>query len=227
MLEFPLYHGTSTIFLESIKKHGLGGWDPIKEWRVLECARLLLPIAEAHAEHSEVITNHIGTARKMVSQVNDGMNFQHGQVYLSPAELTAVHYATSKKKGSELISRVVLFIEELTRLKVKAVTHDIYTEFPRLVELQDIDSAPILIKVNQVKKDSLLSENGALPNENIDFIRSIKIKYPDSWETICQQSNFRLIAPVPAADLTVNLISVRSRGFWGMDPDYGLIEVKL
>jgi hypothetical protein len=227
MLEFPLYHGTSTIFLESIKKHGLGGRDPIKEWRVLECARLLLPIAEAHAEHSEVITNHIGTARKMVSQVNDGMNFQHGQVYLSPAELTAVHYATSKKKGSELISRVVLFIEELTRLKVKAVTLDIYTEFPRLVELQDIDSAPILIEVNQVKKDSLLSEEGTLPDENIEFIRTVKTKFPDSWKSICQQSNFRLITPVAAKDLSVNLISVRSRGFEGRNPDYGLIDVKL
>jgi hypothetical protein len=227
MLEFPLYHGTSTIFLESIKKYGLGGWDPIKEWRVLECARLLLPIAEAHAEHSEVITNHIDTARKMVSQVNDGMNFQHGQVYLSPAELTAVRYATSKKKGSELISRVVLFIEELTRLKVKAVTHDIYNEFPRLVELQDIDSAPILIEVNQVKKDSLLSEKGASPDESIKFIRSAITKFNSRWPMVCQQHNFRLLTPVPANELSVSLISLRSSGFMGMDPDYGLIEVKL
>ena len=120
MLEFPLYHGTSTIFLESIKKHGLGGRDPIKEWRVLECAKLLLPLAEQYANRSEVIKVHLGTTRAMVAQVNDHINFQHGQVYLSPVESTAVRYATSKKKGSVLVSRVVLLIKELTRLEVKA-----------------------------------------------------------------------------------------------------------
>ena len=163
MLEFPLYHGTSTIFLESIKKHGLGGRDPIKEWRVLECAKLLLPLAEQYANRSEVIKVHLGTTRAMVAQVNDHINFQHGQVYLSPVESTAVRYATSKKKGSVLVSRVVLLIKELTRLEVKAVTTDLYREFPKLVELQDIDAAPVLIKVDKlIKTVSCQSREGRL-----------------------------------------------------------------
>ena len=30
-----------------------------------------------------------------------------------------------------------------------------------------------------------------------------------------------ILVPVDASDLTVDLISVRSRGFWGQNPDYG------
>jgi hypothetical protein len=31
--QVPLYHGTSTIFLNGILEHGLGGWNPIQERR--------------------------------------------------------------------------------------------------------------------------------------------------------------------------------------------------
>ncbi len=35
-LTIPLYHGTSTIFWDSIKTHGVGGRNMIKEWQVLD-----------------------------------------------------------------------------------------------------------------------------------------------------------------------------------------------
>jgi hypothetical protein len=227
MLEFPLYHGTSTIFLESIKKHGLGGWDPIKEWRVLECAQKLLPLAEEYASRSEVIKVHLGTTRAMVAQVNEHMNFQHGQVYLSPVESTAVRYATSKKYGSELISRVLLIIDELIRLNVKTVNSDLYKEFPEIYNLLDMGSAPIMIRLDRVKIESLLSEKGASPDESIKFIRSAITKSNSRWPMVCQQHNFRLLTPFPANELSVSLISLRSSGIMGMVPDYGLIDVKL
>jgi hypothetical protein len=31
--QVPLYHGTSTLFLNGILEHGLGGWNPIQERR--------------------------------------------------------------------------------------------------------------------------------------------------------------------------------------------------
>jgi hypothetical protein len=228
MLEFPLYHGTSTIFLESIKKHGLGGWEPIKEWRVLECAQKLLPLAEEYANRSQEIKKHQGTTRTIFNQViTPSMNFQHGQVYLSPVESTAVRYATSKKYGSELISRVLLIIDELIRLNVKTVNSDLYKEFPEIYNLLDMGSAPIIIKLDRVKKESLLSEKGASPDESIKFIRSAITKSNSRWPMVCQQHNFRLLKPVPANELSVSLISLRSSGVMGMNPDYGLIDVKM
>ena len=35
-LTIPLYHGTSTIFWDSIKTHGVGRRNGIKEWQVLD-----------------------------------------------------------------------------------------------------------------------------------------------------------------------------------------------
>lgn len=224
-LEFPLYHGTCTLFLERIAQHGLGGWDPIKEWRVLECLRKVLPIAEKHAGRSEIIRSHIGNARSMAEQVNAGLNFQHGSVYLSPSKETAVRYACGKKKGSELISRVVLLIEELVRLDIAEVKKDLYQEFPEVFHLQDIDAAPVLIQVNHVSMDNLLSERGESPEDNLEKIRGLQVRIPDSWEQISQQLNFRLIRPIPANELSVNLIAVRRWQQFSID--YALMPIPL
>lgn len=35
-LNIHLYHGTSTLFLDSILKHGLAGVNPVKEWELVE-----------------------------------------------------------------------------------------------------------------------------------------------------------------------------------------------
>jgi len=224
-LEFPLYHGTSTLFLESIAQHGLGGWDPIKEWRVLECLRKVLPIAEKHAGRSEIIRSHIGNARLMAEQVNAGLNFQHGGVYLSPSKETAVRYACGKKKGSELISRAVLLIEELVRLNIGEVKADLYQEFPEVFHLQDIDAAPVLICIPQLDPDMLLSERGESPDDNLAKIRGLRVRIPDSWEQISQQLNFRLIRPIPANELTANLIAVRRWQQFAID--YVLMPIPL
>jgi len=47
-LPIPLYHGTSSLFLESIISLGLGGCNPIAEWKVLEFAQVIYPLVEEH-----------------------------------------------------------------------------------------------------------------------------------------------------------------------------------
>ncbi len=224
-LGFPLYHGTCTLFLERIAQHGLGGWDPIKQWRVVECLRKILPIAQKYAERSEIIRSQIGNARLMAEQVNGGLNFQHGAVYLSPSKDTAVRYACGKKKGSELISRAVLLIEELVRLNIEEVKTDLYLEFPEVFHLLDIDAAPVLIRVAHLNQDILLSERGELPEDNLLKIRDNQRRMPDRWQHMSQQLNFRLTQAVPADEIAISLIAVRK---WNQhEIDYGLIPVDL
>ena len=224
-LAFPLYHGTCTLFLESIAQHGLGGRDPVKEWRVLECLRKVLPLAEKQAGRSEFIRQHLGTTRSMVAQVNAGLNFQHGAVYLSPSQDTAIRYACGKKKGSELISRTVLLIEELIRLNLGEVKIDLYHEFPEVFHLQDIDAAPVLIQVNDVSVTNLLSERGESPDDHLTKLRGLQVRFPDNWEQLSQQLNFRLLQPIPANELTVKLIAVRR--WQQFKIEYGLLSVDL
>ena len=42
----PLYHGTTTLFVESIKKYGLGGMDIVKEWNLVKVYGELFNLAE-------------------------------------------------------------------------------------------------------------------------------------------------------------------------------------
>jgi len=224
-LKFPLYHGTCTLFLERIAQHGLGGWDPIKEWRVLECLRKVLPIAEKHADQSEVIKAHLSSTWLMADQVNARMNFQHGAVYLSPSKETAVRYACGKKKGSEVISRTVLLIEELVRLNIVGVKTDLFREFPELFYLQDIDASPVLIQVSLISSENLLSERGESPDENFAKILNYQERFPESWQQLSQQTNFRLIRPVPVNELAAHLIAVRRWQPFAID--YALMPIPL
>jgi hypothetical protein len=41
-----LYHATSTLFLDSIEKYGLGGLNIIKEWNVLAFVKEIYPYAQ-------------------------------------------------------------------------------------------------------------------------------------------------------------------------------------
>lgn len=225
-LEFPLYHGTSTIFLKSIAEHGLGGWDPIKEWRVLECLRRVIPVAVRHADRSEFIPGLLNNAQQMAGQVNSRMNFQHGAVYLSPAKKTAIRYACGKrKKGSELISRTIWLIEELVRLEIAEVNEGLYRDFPEIFDAMDTNVAPVLIKVNSVSEENLLSESGESPCINLERIRKYRHKFPGSWEELGQQSNFRLTKPIASKELDVSLISIGRRQ--GYSTEYALLPISL
>ena len=224
-LAFPLYHGTCTLFLESIGRHGLGGWDPIKEWRVLECLHKLIPIAENHRHRSPEITKLLDAVKPMARQVNAGLNFQHGAVYLSPSRFTAVRYATGKKKGSELISYTTSMLEELGRFGLAEVRQGLYQEFPEIFTLLDIDAAPVLIELNGVDPACLLSEKGGSPEDNLVWITGLQERFPDRWEHMTQQANFRLTLAVPIQRLTVSLITVRK--WQPQQIDYGLLPIVL
>jgi len=47
----PLFHGTSTVFLDSIREHGLGGINPIDKMGVMQSLDLLLKQADERYAH--------------------------------------------------------------------------------------------------------------------------------------------------------------------------------
>jgi hypothetical protein len=118
-----------------------------------------------------------------------------------------------------------LLIEELVRLDVEDVVKGLFHEFPEVFYLQDIDAAPVLIQVNHASTDNLLSERGESPDDNLTKIRELQVRIPDSWEQISQQLNFRLIRPIPANELTANLIAVRRWQQFAID--YALMPIPL
>jgi hypothetical protein len=112
-LPIPLYHGSSSLFLGSIIRFGLGGLNPIAEWNVLEFARVIYPLVDKHVSTRDDFVVKAQSFKFMVEQNSAAMNFQHGDTYLSPSRLTAVRYAVNKKYGSELLTYT------LTRLRLR------------------------------------------------------------------------------------------------------------
>ena len=53
-LMIPLFHGTSTIFLESIIENGLGGRNPIKDLNLFELANEVYTLSEKYLKDTEL-----------------------------------------------------------------------------------------------------------------------------------------------------------------------------
>ncbi|MFJ5762752.1 hypothetical protein ACIQAA_27210 [Neobacillus sp. NPDC093182] len=112
-LMIPLYHGTSTLFLEDILAKGLGAVNPIKKYSIMET---LGKLVHKGYEYIEFLPKSVHWRLKQNSDiVNQAVaNFRYSGVYLTPSKLTAVRYSRNKY-GSELISNTMilyLFLEE-------------------------------------------------------------------------------------------------------------------
>jgi hypothetical protein len=145
-LQIPLFHGTSSLWLDSIQKHGLGGTFPF-----IRDALGLLPMLHqlVPAEHRDI------TVPNMISQKTDHMNWQHGQVYFSLALEDAVRYAQSNGLGSELLSVVAGYAEHVgadARLPIW------------LLDLKRAAKSPGVLAVNDVAVSSLETERGGDPH---------------------------------------------------------------
>jgi len=133
LLPIPLFHGTSSLFLDDIIRLGLGGLNPVIEWRILEFAQTIFPLVEQHLSQEERLIVKVGEFKLMVEQRSVAMNFQHGDTYLSPSSATAVRYAVNKRVSSELLSYTLDFLQELLRRKVSGLAKDLYRRYPRIL----------------------------------------------------------------------------------------------
>lgn len=207
-LPIPLYHGTSSLFLQGIIRSGLGGANPLADWKVLEFARLIYPLVEKHLSAQEDFMVKSQSFRFMVEQKSASSNFQHGETYLSPTLSTAVRYAANKRLGSELLTYTLDFLSELIRLKVPGLSDKLYQDYPQILEKLDISAAPLLIQAENVDPAALVAENGGDAALVLKHVLETVRSSPENYDLLLQQSNFRLRRPVPAAQLRIWLINV-------------------
>lgn len=219
-LPIPLYHGTSSLFLGSIIKFGLGGRNPIADWKVLEFAKTILPLVEEHLAHRDDFKVKVGSFRFMVEQKSEAMNFQHGDTYLSPAASTAVRYAVNERYGSELLTYTLDFLEELRRQKINGVSDTLYQRYPHIFEKLDISPAPLLIRIDGVPASALLAEDGSDAAATLKQVYDTIQSSPHDIDVLLQQHNFRLCRPVVIGGLRLWFIDVtRWNAFM---PEYAL-----
>jgi hypothetical protein len=138
ILQLPLYHGTSSLWLDSILTHGLGGAMP-----PLEHARTLL--IDLYNQTPEEQRDY-GTSL-MLEQKQEHTNWQHGQVYFSLGFQDAANYALNPL-GSELLTECERYVA-----KVKPGVLPAWFEW-----LRNKKRRPIVIRADDVTINQLEPE---------------------------------------------------------------------
>jgi hypothetical protein len=197
-LSFPLYHGTSTLFEDKIKTYGLGGFNPIKEYRIIELLKQLKSIADDNQIYTVAIDD-------IVNQ--DKGYLQHGQVYLTPSPRIAGLYAYNikgNKHGSECFTELFNLVEELNKKEIK-IPNSINNEYSEvLVTLKEQRKEKRVYQLNNLTTDYLLcSENGNINIESmLGTIEELILKYGNGTSAFYDKIgssglNFRLALPIP------------------------------
>lgn len=218
----PLYHGSSCIFLGSIREIGLGAKDPNVELRSHE---LLTELAQMEgwnwSADPELALMELSIRSAIDQRVSGGgFNFRHGSTYLTPSQLTAVRYALLNQHGSELLSMTMSLFEKL-KIHDERRAHELASRFPVISELLSLEHQPLLVEARNVAIRSLRSENGDDPELVLDQIKSLMDgENPELFHLMCQQSNFELIKPISVENLNFHQI-LRSKGDEGL-PQYAL-----
>ncbi len=207
-IPFPLYHGTSTLFMDSIFSEGLGGIDPIKKNRIIDLAREVKSLADANLADCPDYQSRRFSFDQMTKQSTGQFNWQHGESYLSPSIHTAIRYATNKRFGSEIVTYTLDILTELIRRKIPGVTDNLFQKYPQAFGWLDSSPSPLLIRVNDVSRAYLESETNTSCSQQIAKLESLLKHEPKSFGLVGQQMNFRLSGPISANQIELFLIQV-------------------
>ena len=211
-MDFKYYHGTSTIFLDSIQKTGLGGVNPNFDYKNLEVLKFLYNQSEQHLLNNPKYQNLRETSKAMANQDDykiwvDGINeeiihnYKHDCIYLGLSKIRAVIYASTNRYGSEILERcLVLYQMLLDKLPDLKIPPDLNL-FQIERYLQE-DPKPIIIEIINLDDKLLKTELDEDPTDLLYYLRYI-LPYKSEKEQFefPQLCNFKLLKPVPCENL--------------------------
>jgi len=213
----PLYHGTSEIFLDSIRESGLGAKNPHVYLGTLELLQEIVDCGATHLSKDPKWTEKSTMVDAVLQQrsFDRGFNFRHGSAYVTSSRTTAVCYSLSNAHGSELLSitldllRVVMDVDP-------NLAHDISRRHSEASALLPMVDRYLLIEVVGVRLYQLQSGRGAYTASVLMLVE----RTVDYSEVMWQQLNFELRAPVAGGSL--NAYRIRRVGGDLISPLYDL-----
>lgn len=224
-LPMPLYHGTSSIFLNGILDSGLGGANPIEDLGVHKFAKELLPIAKKYLENDEDFGLLVHIFEGMVEQIVTHMNFQHGQTYLSPSEFSSARYSASNHYGSELLSESFRLLRELSRRRAPELSQEFRNYHADTLRLFKVNAAPIMIEVRDCPTAWLVTEKNEAIQTDLEWLMRKWENNRELFSIISQQHNFRLTHPIPPENMTIWMLNILD---WQADmPNYQKIPLNV
>jgi hypothetical protein len=203
ILTIPLYHGTSSLFIDSIIDKGLGGIDPLDELGAREFGCKMFDLCDRYLCRDEKWKSHRGLVEATVKQesIGGGLNYKHGESYLALAPDMAISYACSQRYGSEFLTTS---IRMYILLKYKNVVDLSCFDASPMMKLLDVAHHPILLTLNNVKIKDIDTETDRILSQQLEEIEIYMKK------NILRNLNFKLKVPVYKENFTVTKISCDS-----------------
>lgn len=167
-LPFPLYHGTSTTWEQSIRTHGLGGRNIVHEFRALDYYRRAAEIVLERRDVFRLRVDEKWVLEQLVSQLAhvSTWNWRHGGLYLTPSECLANQYAGDRRFGSELLSACYDLHEKLVGAQ-SSVAYGFVGEYPELMRAFCDKGRPLVIKLHHARVAGLTTECGESCNHQV------------------------------------------------------------
>ena len=186
-LNYKLYHGTSDIFLDSIKKYGLGLRDP-----ELFDKNLLINLAteiSSHKKTSQYWQGHEYFINKMIAEEG---RYKYQGIYFSASQYTAKRYG-SKNFGSEYIATIHDLYQNLKLINSSRADQIIKDNY-KLKKLFKIENKPILITWNRAPIDDYLGTETGFGVEHVKqqicSMDELVKDFPHESDILLQQHNF-------------------------------------
>lgn len=208
-MDFKYFHGTSTIFLDSIRQYGLGYINPNIDMKNLEVLKYLFDLSEEHlSDNSEYLDLRITTIAMVDDEVSElwdergnKLYYRHDGIFVSISRQRAAIYATLNRYGSEVLERCIQLYKILLKSKV-----DI--QIPSNIDVFDFrkyidkDHKPIMIECIGIKDEELEKEDGKTAKEALELLRREIPRMSRKMEfEFLQFCNFKLLKPVPPSRL--------------------------
>ena len=192
-LEIPLYHGTSSFFLDSIRDNGLGGNRDLQLFNK-EVLFSLFNALKKPENYSESWDLYSFVVEKMLKQevTVGGFNFRHGNTYLSPSKFTASNYAKNNDLGSEFLSTINTAYKALKSVN-PIEAKEIISSSSYLQAVLKGSHKPVLIEITNIDTNKLRTEQGNPIHAQLDKMKSIIREQPSCIvDVLWQQYNFEL-----------------------------------
>jgi hypothetical protein len=209
----PLYHGTTSIFINSIQEYGLGSIDPLEKIGAKSLMKDILELAEKQRWSDDAWLKQRMLLVPLVTQErNQNYNFQHGGAYLTYSQDLAKKYAIENPFGCEYLQYLRMFIQLLMQRDVHEVTD--YFKHP-VFEYWQKPSDTYIITLDQIKLSDIE------PELNVDLGRQIEDIESKINQGQHDAQSFRLINPISPENLIISKL-----GSWKPDGTY-IIEATL
>ncbi len=204
-LTVPLFHGTSSLFYDSILSTGLGGRDIVQDMGIRRAAQLLLDLSHTHRDDEDWLSDIDACKRIAADPSKDqlserpiGFNFRYGGTYLSASSQTGARYALLYSAGGEALVYTLKLYQRVLAVMPGLATHD---QFASLISFVARPARPLLVEASGVELSSLRAEQGGSTKEILERLERRLYKDPDFYNRRAAQDNFELLHPIPRGRL--------------------------